>query len=312
MTMRRDRVEPKSRPFPAAVILLFLSIASPLWALEIYDGTGNNTGTATVNDRFSSGYTSTSVSDPTPNTSPDFLAAGYDLSGIGWNSARPTQSVTLVSSQYFLEAEHFQVPVGGSVTFVNEAGVLKTYSVINHFDTFDSGKMSDMELGEFSAPIPSSDGIAPFPILNLGSDANYINLPLLVYGATAKFGTNTITAIFDQDAEGSTTQATRVLQTDFTSTINSAQAQSGDSGSAAFAVSSGKLAVVGTIYGTNDADTSTLDAFAPYYVGQLDNSMAATGASLMLIPEPQAWVIVLLSIPLLKLFCFSRGGRQSV
>ena len=76
--------------------------AHPALALEV---TGYS---ATVNDRFTSGF----PTSPVPNTSGSFVGAAYDWSGIGWSTtiyaASSYKGLALLSPRHFLTAQHYE------------------------------------------------------------------------------------------------------------------------------------------------------------------------------------------------------------
>jgi hypothetical protein len=85
------------------------------------EGPDNVTG---IYDRFMLGtYPGAPVANPT------FIGAGLDLSGIGWVSANPRQSITLVSSQYFVGATHLMPGAGTMLQFLGTDHLLYSATV---------------------------------------------------------------------------------------------------------------------------------------------------------------------------------------
>src|SRR5438105_2908867 len=97
---------PTSRKRLAAAIMVAAGVFPPIADALII----NNGYSPAIDDRFVSGY----ASAPVANTSPQFLTAGMDLSGAGWNLADATQSAGLLSSRTLLEAIHYPMPTNGS------------------------------------------------------------------------------------------------------------------------------------------------------------------------------------------------------
>lgn len=248
----------------------------------------------TVNERFSSGADSSSA---VANTSSSFLGASLDLSGIGWEGTTPF-AVTMISPQYFITAAHIAPGVGSSVSFLNENGVVKTYTVGSVTSVQQSaGVNTDLVVGKLSAPISASDAITYYPTLQLGSLDAYANLPLFVYGANGRVGQNNIDGLFpDFDmlpfGGGDGTADSTLLVTEFDAgNPYETQAQIGDSGNPSFVVVGNTLALVGvhSAVNGNPPPQLTLDSFVPAYAVQIANDLAAGGDSLTIVtavPEP--------------------------
>lgn len=259
-----------------------LTAAAPLSALIIQGG-----AIAAVHERFDSGFPGA----PVPNPSGSFLGAGLDLSGVGWLTASPQLSLTLISPQHFVITDHTRPANGASVSFLNQAGVLKTYTVDSTFTVLHApGVNTDIAIGRLTAPISGSDLVASYPILSV---PDYAGLPLFVYGQGGRVGTNTLEAIFaDVDmlpfGGGNAVADSTLFTTDFDAVAGETQAQSGDSGSPTFYVAGATLALLGVhsaIDTAGDPDL-TYDSFIPAYAAQINALLAIDGYSLQAIPEP--------------------------
>lgn len=106
--------------FLLAVLLL---PPGPLFALT---GPGI---TADENFRFSSGF----PSSPVPNTHPDYVALGFDLSGVAWTDAIFTgtdgrKNLGMLSPKHFLMARHFAGLSGSPMYFLGGDGNVHAYS----------------------------------------------------------------------------------------------------------------------------------------------------------------------------------------
>ena len=100
----------------AAAAALLALLASPAAGLDVngYSDADNN--------RFASGY----PNNPVPNTSPSFIGAGYDWSGVGWNAANSNQSFALLGPNSVLIANHYPPDLTKSpvIDFLSSSGTL--------------------------------------------------------------------------------------------------------------------------------------------------------------------------------------------
>jgi hypothetical protein len=258
------------------------------------------------NDRFESGFSGS----PVPNTDAAFVGATFDLSGVGWDSSDTRRSVTLVTPQHFIGANHF--PAGsGTVWFVNQAGVLKSYSVSSMMPVLnDLDEATDLYVGELAAPIAGEDLVAFYHVMNLATEAEYAGKELIVYGTEPvsingpKLGVGVIDG-FETYAYGGppVVNATQAFNFDYdtgSGGVNDARGETGDSGSPSFVVVDGVLQVVGTHTAIRDFEPTlplveTIDTFVPHYFDEINLMIASSGFQLnaVLIPEPGAGVLFL-------------------
>ena len=307
------------KKFASKVLFLILLLSCsalfrPAEALVI----NNYSSDPTLYDRFVSG---TYPGSPTPN--PNFFASSYDWSGVGWMTANQMRSITMVSPLHFVVANHWQIPSGSSVTFLNGDGDLKNYTV-DKYSTFsftdgDGTHTSDLALGWLTAPIPEADDIAHYSVLNADDPATpefdlgwYLNKDIYVYGWYAKAGENTIS---DLTWAYSTNYPNPYADLTFTSTFDYdnlgyhpglAGGEPGDSGSPTLMPWNGQLTVLGTHFGVSDlqpaATWTTYDAFVPVYIEDMNLAMESSGYSvdtINVIPEPATCILFLAGLPYL-------------
>lgn len=187
-----------------------------------------------ANDRFASGYPSA----PVDNTSPSFVAADYDLSGVGWASTDVTKSFGFLSPVHYLAARHYggaatiNLQGDSSVVSVNEASMENTgYGLFLSEQT-----TGDLSLGTASSPVASSANIARYAVLDLNNSSfsntpgNYTGLNVLVYGRGPN-GTSS-TRVGETTISGVTISGSNTF---FTTPRTSVQVEVGDSGSPVFA-----------------------------------------------------------------------------
>lgn len=142
---------------------------------------------------------------PVANKDPSFIAAGYDLSGVGWNADHIGSLVTMLNGRYFLFAAH-RTPKedGPTIQFLTPEGTL--YESDIEWNSGKSGspthlRMTDVGLGKLTESIPDSTGVASYRILDVGLPTNgglYTNplqdRPMLLFG---KYGMIAYTEVRD-------------------------------------------------------------------------------------------------------------------
>lgn len=284
----------------AASVLLFATPRLLALQIEGYE--------AAINERFASGF---EAGAPVANNSASFALAGYDLSGVGWQTTNNDFAVTLISDRHALTAAHVAPSVGASVSFLGTDGVVRGYTVASvTVLTFD-GVASDVAFVKLSAAVDSARIKAYFG-LGFSSSAAYAGLPVTLYGANGRVGTNHVQDVGAFDLlpfstgpgvpSGNGVNDSVIAYTDFDATIGEAQAQGGDSGSPTFArMTNGDLAFVGvhSAIGSVGATSITIDSL-PLLASQtqINNLLSADGYGPWLyytsgvvtetIPEPAA------------------------
>jgi hypothetical protein len=176
-------------PRVLAVSFILLGSVSSVWALTVqgYD--------ASVNERFASGFSGGPI---VANTDPDFTLAGYDLSGVGWQTGDDRFAVTLISDRHALTAVHIAPLVGASVSFLGQDGAVRAYTVSAVTVLTVNGFASDAAFVQLSTAVDSTQ-ITSYLGLGLASQPAYENLPVTLYGAKGRVGLNTLEAVFPYD-----------------------------------------------------------------------------------------------------------------
>jgi hypothetical protein len=281
-----------------SVFVLFGLTVSPASALTVVDYS------PTVNERFTSGF----AGAPVANASGSFIGSGYDFSGVGWQTAASSFSVTLISAQNFVTARHVAPADGSTVTFLNQDGVLKTYTVSSTSTISYNGQSSDLVVGTLTAAIPAGDHVASYPILYNGTPLSSINLAgysvpsLLVYGQGGRIGSNSIEGFVNGDlyplGNPDTVVDSLYFYTDFGAVTGQTQGQGGDSGSPTFAPFGGSLTLVGVHSATGtiggNPNPITFDNFLAFPSIFTQIQAVAPGASLYVtaIPEPTTVALI--------------------
>jgi hypothetical protein len=195
---------------------------------------------ATVNDRFTSGFPTA----PVPNTSGSFIGLDYDWSGVAWSTttyaASSYKGFGMLSPRHYLAATHYSAAAGLRLRLEDGTVVEGTpQSVTNTAFGFPiSGTTPDIALGKLSAPITGFPAMARYAVLDLnnssGSDslANYVGQSLLVYGRGAS--TNDSPRIASSSITSATTTAYGANNGYMTSPTTTYTLVGGDSGSPAF------------------------------------------------------------------------------
>lgn len=268
---------------------------------------------------------------PVRNATPGFIAAGYDLTGLGYGRTAD-QAVTLITPRHFLMSAH--VAQGGNaptqVRFVGGDGVLRTYSVVSlavlptgaFNGTTIPNQTSDLMLGTLAAPIPSAHNVLPFliasaPGLNYAgtvpSDNVFTKRPLLATGINFAyanpFANNVVSPVVgsnfvrhgpyrDQD-DGN--HSTVVFSYDDSPFVGAFRAAEGDSSWPSFLSVGGKLALLGLHYDITPPVTGSVavDTFVPYYVPAINAAIGPTySLGLIPIPEPSSALLALAGVGL--------------
>ena len=162
---------------------------------------------------------STTVSTSAPTSA--FIGQGLDFSGVGSVNGASGGGpwATMISSQYFLTAYHFPATSYSTVTFFpgnTTAGGGDTFNVDTSFGqalyyNSSTGAVSltggagflpaNVYIGRLTTPIPASDDIASYPVLELPSTNNfaaYVGMTIYNYGSSDLVGRNVISSISTQ------------------------------------------------------------------------------------------------------------------
>lgn len=176
-------------PRLAIVLAAFLIALAESTALAL-DITGYS---ATVNDRFASGFPTA----PVNNTDPSFIGIDYDWSGVGWSTTTAAASsykgFGFLSPQHYLVASHY----GGSTTVrlalpdgtVIE-GSQQSVTNLGYGPQLDSGP-PDLSLGTLTEPLAGINSLARYGVLDLYATSVsttysvYNGQSLLAYGRSS-------------------------------------------------------------------------------------------------------------------------------
>lgn len=234
------------RPLVIAATLASVSLPTAARALQVvgYD--------ASLHERFASGF---EAGAPVANTSASFVLSGYDLSGVGWQTASNDFAVTLISPRHALTAAHVAPGVGTSVSFLGADGAVRSYTVAQVTTLTFGGAASDAALVRLSTAVETT-WIKAYAGLGLPNAAAYIGLPVALYGANGRVGINTVAGLQAFDLlpfssgpgvpSGNGVADSVISYTTFENTPGEAQGQGGDSGSPTFVrMANGDLALLG-------------------------------------------------------------------
>jgi len=248
----------------AGMMVLWAGIAGAL-QIRDYDPARHN--------RFVSGY----PANPVVNT--NFYQGYHDFSGVGWHSAASYLSYTLISPRHFVGANHVNPGIGATLKFRGRDGVVRSYTVARQYNiTNSAGKATDLFIGELAQAVATCDHITFYPILSLLSEANYLGLPLIIYGHETRVGAGTLNAFLsfggDPITGGSGVNDTRAFDYHYLNAglgIDDCYLEGGDSGSPSFVAKDGELFVVGVHLGvaTTALAKVSIDTFVPHYLDQI-------------------------------------------
>ncbi len=217
-------------------VAVTLLVAVRLVRADMYlEGVDGDHAMSSTNDRFYTG------SDKA------FIGAMYDLSGVGLSSGGSW--ATMISPQYFISAYHDHPGAGQTITFYEgdtTASGAHTYTVdswsaITNFN----GSPSDVYVGRLTAPIPASDNIACYPVLQLANNSSYVGMTIYNYGYPNRLGENVISSIATYTEAGES-QTGMFFNYDVPGVGPSeSYLMGGDSGGPSFTEVGGKLALLG-------------------------------------------------------------------
>ncbi len=244
------------------------------------------------NNRFSSGY----PTSPVENTSPNFLGAGLDWGGVGWNPSNATKSYGFLSPQHYMVARHF----GGSPNvdiFAN--GTLQRRSQWKVENTgfgvvFSGESIGDLSLGTLNSPFSSSAGLPRYAVLDLNSSSTsnttsaYVGLDLLLYGrgpnssSSTRVGEASISRVDVNDSGNN-----HYFRTSRTVT----QLESGDSGSPAVhrwlnPAGGEEITLIGNHAAISDTENFINFTGTHQVMGALNNLMNDDGFALRVVGNP--------------------------
>ena len=270
-----------------------------LWIVVILSVVVVNTASATMvvrsyqaekHDRF---YTGT---DPAKA----FIGDPYNWSGVGQDNSSEHRWATMVSSRYFLTADHYAPAGNSTITFYedNTTNSPRTYTVDNTYSYTPSwlGTNSDLCMRRLTADIPDEHNITYYPILSLAAENDYIGREIYVNGKSNRVGRNIIDRIRDielRDTNNNLVARTRAMEFNYDNPgvgDDECYLMGGDSGGPSFAIYNNSLALVG-IHSYHHNYEYSGDNFVPNFIDDLNDHMGTH--SLTLVPEPAALVMLL-------------------
>lgn len=229
--------------------LILGGCAHPAAALRVRDYEGGEE----LYNRFTAGYPTA----PAPNPSSGFIGRGYNWSGVGWNPFNPDQSAALISPLHLVTTRHHALAIGEPIRFQQPNGSLFEATLDSYEELFwsEHGTVyrSDVLVGRLAEPIPRATGIRPYPITPLSDSEPYVGSPLLMYGRSARIGTNVIAGLKSVTHHPEGNALTRTAYTAFLNQPGCAQGEPGDSGSPCFVPREGRLTLVGCNYAIDPA-----------------------------------------------------------
>jgi hypothetical protein len=217
----------------------------------------------------------------TPSWNDNAWFGSRDFTGVGWMPSEPNRQFALVSPKHVVFATHYVPPNGTVIRFLNASGITVDRTVAGAANVLNgSGVATDLSLITLSSPIESSDGIVPFPYLNLETDAAYQGVILNVFGWYGKVGRGSVASIEDYSEPGvGETRIVSFLYPKASGNQDDGYLVVGDSGSPTFAMAGDVPALVGThtAAGETDSDRINVDTFIPFYVTELNELLAPDG-----------------------------------
>ena len=224
-----------------------------------------------VNYRFSSGFR---TANPIQNTDPSFVAAGYDLSGLGWwnlpGDVQRVKHTTLVAPMFSVNAAHYPFEAGDTVDFLDRTGTLQSNTVAARATAW-----GDASVTRYQSAFTESDQVSVVRILDISS-LNYTNQPAFIVGSQGNaplIGTEFATA----RVWNTTGQQATFFNNTHDSSLSFKALQNGDSGSPTFLPYKGEITLLGTV--------TSVPASGPAYIpsvrtGTMNAILSAYGYAL--------------------------------
>ncbi len=251
---------PGRNTLPASLGAAFLLLSTSLihaidW--ELYDPARH--------DRFSAGY-------PGFNTLPncELFLAGFDLSGIGWNSSPKTAA--MISPQHFLTSTH--AALGSTIRFINRDGEFRQYTVDSHIRIREHH--DDVTIGRLTSPIPATDKVSFYPILSADLSKYEHGREVMYFGQGSKAGRTAIDSLDGPPLEQLFLDRFLI---DDENNGDRCFGVGGDSGSPSFIVDNGRLVLLGHHEGPQS------DRLLAAYREDVDAVLALDGYALVVLDE---------------------------
>lgn len=143
-----------------------------------------------AHNRFASGF----LTQPVANTSPSFVGAGFDLSGVGWfpGTGIPgtgrSRNFALITPLHIMQARHYPTGKDSVINFLAADGTLQRNTLLGH-STVNTGTYgNDLSVGTFATTFSADQGVANYRVLDVRSSSisrDLGGLPFLIYGSQA-------------------------------------------------------------------------------------------------------------------------------
>jgi autotransporter-associated beta strand protein len=162
------------------IIAAFGLFASMARALVIVDYSEE------ANNRFSSDFFGT----PIGNTSPAYIGADYDFSGVGWidgsgeTGGIRVRNAILLTPVHTIMANHYAPAYGTPYLFSNTDDVTYTNSLLKSTVVSTPGYTNDLLVGTLTSTFSTAQKVTPYRILDT-RDGDSVNQTYVIYGSNA-------------------------------------------------------------------------------------------------------------------------------
>ena len=230
-------------------------------------------------DRFVTGTNGTQLNPDAYYVSSRYTGIGYATQGAD------ARQYTLVTPQHVLFAKHFVLGLGTNIRFLNASGQEFNRTTISSTDVPNgSGGVADAIILKLNSPLPTDQGITPFPYLNLSRERQYNNIDLTTFGQSRRAGRGRISSFSDFSDEAiDTTRTYTFTYNTLAGNQDDAYFVTGDSGSPSFALVNDRPALVGLhlAAGTTPNSQINTDTFVPRYADAINTLLAPEGYQLI-------------------------------
>lgn len=268
-------------PLGRLLLVSALAAAVPGYGMQVANETQDG------NYRFSSGF---ATDTPVENTSPLFIGAAYDWSGVGWMTGVTSGSattvrvtnITMVSPLHAFSARHNGIwQLGNNARFVSETGAVVNIGLSTANPAISiPGQNHDLNITPLDRALLTAEAVTPLRILDVSSN-NYVGMDALAVGSHNKTTGQVVATTWIASvtpSSSSTTIGLKLNQTD--PTVSFQYWEGGDSGSPLLIPYEDTLTVAGSAWFASGAGSllSTRPAYNPTQA--LNERMAQTGYAL--------------------------------
>ena len=281
-----ERVRLPVPPLATKLLLLlplFVSGVQPVFSLEV------RAYSESTHNRLRK-FPGQPIFDQIPEVNPGFSPSAGLFRGIGWpaHATDWTRQMALISPRHFVYATHYPLGADWQIAFIGNDGQQHLYGIESQVPIVNSqGQTTDLMLCTLTAPVDTTVGITPFPVLNLPNEAAYTGTEAIVNGSFVRASKMPI-AGFTTLVNDPGFDTTRYAYFDYNKNSgagNDCHYQGGDSGAPGFIMVDGKPALIGTASGLDDLATfpspqpvfRSYLSFIPAYLSELDAMMNAKG-----------------------------------